>query len=117
MSQEHAEVVRQPVATRLQSRRRLEERLGLRFPAALALLSRAVWRLPPRSRLRQATLRRTVQLGNAAISRGDYEAAFGIYDERVELIVPRQFLTLGDTCGVLETSRPAVACPHSFRTH
>ena len=95
MSQENAEVVRQPVVARSHSRRRLEERLGLRFPAAFALMSRAVWRLPPGSRLRQAMLRRTVQLGNAAINRGDYEAAFGTYDAHVELIVPRQFLTLG----------------------
>jgi ketosteroid isomerase-like protein len=95
MSPENVEVVRQRVAVRPRSRRRLEERLGLRFPAVLALLSRAFWRLPPRSRLRRAIVRRVVQLAYEATNRGDYEAAFGLYDPDAELIVPPQFTTLG----------------------
>jgi ketosteroid isomerase-like protein len=95
MSQENVEVVRQPVAVRPQSRRRLEERLGVRLPAVLALVSRAVWRLPPRSRLRRAVIRRVVQLAYEATNRGDYEAAFMLYHDDVELIVPPQFTALG----------------------
>ena len=76
MSQENVEIVRQPITLRAHTRRRLEERLALRFPGAVILLVRAVWRLPPRSRLRQAYLRRAVQLGFEALNRDDVEAAF-----------------------------------------
>jgi ketosteroid isomerase-like protein len=95
MPQENVEIVRQPIAVRPQSRRHLEERLGLRFPAALALVSRAFWRLPPRSRLRRAVIRRVVQLAYEATNREDYEAAFGVYHPDVELMVPAQFTALG----------------------
>jgi ketosteroid isomerase-like protein len=95
MSQENVEIVRQPVAVRPQPRRSLEERLGVRFPAALALLNRAVLRLPPRSRLRRAITRRAVQLAYEAANRGDYEAAFMLYHPEVELTVPPQFTALG----------------------
>ncbi len=90
------EVVRQPVTVRAQSRRRLEERLGLRFPSARAFLRGAVWRLPPRSRLRQALVRRAVRLAFEATNRGDYEAAFMAYHPDVELTVPPLFAGLGD---------------------
>jgi ketosteroid isomerase-like protein len=96
MSPENVEVVRQPVAVRAQSRRRLEERLALRFPRLLALVARAVWRLPPRSRLRQATIGRAVQLGTEATNRGDYEAAFGLYHPDCEAIFPPQIIGLGE---------------------
>jgi ketosteroid isomerase-like protein len=95
MSQENVEVVRQPVAVRSQSRRRLEESLGVRFPAALRLIARVFWRLPPRSRLRRAVIRRVIQVAYEATNRGDYEAAFGLYHPDVELIVPPEFTGLG----------------------
>jgi ketosteroid isomerase-like protein len=95
MSEENVEVVRQPIAVRAHSRRRLEERLALRFPSVLALLARAVLRLPQRSRLRQALIRRADQQGFEANNRGDYEACFGLYHPDVELIVPPQFVALG----------------------
>jgi ketosteroid isomerase-like protein len=96
MSQENVEVVRQPVAVRGQSRRRLEERLALRFPRSLAFLARAFWRLPPRSRLRQAIIRHAVQLGTEATNRRDYEAAFGLYHPDCEAIFPPQIIGLGE---------------------
>src|SRR5215203_3948794 len=95
MSGENVEVVRQPVAAAPHSRRRLEERLGLRFPGVLTLLNRLVWRLPPRSRLRQAVLRRAVKLGIDASNRGDFEAAFTLYDPQVELITEPRLIELG----------------------
>jgi ketosteroid isomerase-like protein len=95
MSQENVEVVRQAIAVRAQSRRRMEERLGLRFPRALAFLARAFWRLPPRSRLRQAIIRRAVRLGTEATNRGDYEATFALYHPEVELIPPPEYVELG----------------------
>src|SRR2546425_2810202 len=95
MSQENVEIVRQPIAVQAASRRRLEERLGLRFPRALALLSRAVSRLRPRSRLRRATVHRLVRLGFEAINRGDFEAAFALYHSDIEVIEPPEVVKLG----------------------
>ncbi|MEK6328737.1 MAG: nuclear transport factor 2 family protein [Actinomycetota bacterium] len=99
MSQENVEMVRQPVALRAHTRRRLEERLAVRFPRAAAFLNRAVFRLPPRSRLRRAIIRRVVQVGTEALNRGDYEAAFGVWDPECEAIFPPRFVTLGVEAG------------------
>ena len=89
------EIVRQPLTVAPHPRRRLEERLGLRFPGVLTLLNRLVWRLPPRSRLREAVLRRAVQLGLEASNRGDFEAAFALYDSQVKLITEPRLTELG----------------------
>src|SRR5438093_821486 len=99
MSQENGEVVRQPITVRAHSRRRLDESLAMRFPRALAFLARAYWRLPPRSRLRQAIIRRAAQLSAEAINRGDYEAAFGLWHPDCESIFPPQMTMLGDQPG------------------
>jgi hypothetical protein len=95
MSEENAEVVRQAITVRAHTRRRLEEHLALRFPRVVALVARPVFRLPPRSRLRQAYLRRAVQLGFEALNRDDVEAAFAIYHPEVELELPKEFVGLG----------------------
>jgi ketosteroid isomerase-like protein len=95
MSQEDVGMVRQPMAVATRSRRRLEERLGLRFPGVMAFLTRLLWRLPRRSRLRQAVLRRLVQLGHEALNRGDLEVAFARYDPHVELVSDSRFVGLG----------------------
>jgi ketosteroid isomerase-like protein len=95
MSQENAEVVRQPITVRAHTRRRPEERLALRFPRTLALLARAVLRLPPRSRVRRAVVRRAAQLGFEALNRDDVEAALALYHPEVELIVAPEFVGLG----------------------
>src|SRR5712692_10321285 len=86
MSRAHGEaVVRQPIAVAAHSRRRVEERLGLRFPRALAFVAQMVLRLPQRSRLRQALVRRAVRLSFEATNRGDYEAVFMLYHPEVEM--------------------------------
>jgi ketosteroid isomerase-like protein len=71
-----AEAVRIPVSpdARLPTRRTLDERLFVRWPGAFAPLARAVNRLPPRSRLRRALLRRDVRAAFAAWNRKDLEA-------------------------------------------
>ena len=100
MSQENVEPVRQRLTASAHTRRRahtrrcLEERLALRFPPASALLVRAVQRLPPRSRLRQAAIRRAARLGFEALNRNDVEAALALYHPEVELIVPPAGLDL-----------------------
>ena len=89
------EAVRQPVSVGAQSRRRLDERLGLRFPRALALIARLVWRLPADSQLRQAWVRRAAQRGCEASNRGDFEANFVLWHPRVETIWDSQIVGLG----------------------
>jgi ketosteroid isomerase-like protein len=71
-----AEAVRIPISpdARLPTRRTLDERLFVRWPGAFAPLARAVNRLPPRSRLRRALLRRDVRAAVAAWNRKDLEA-------------------------------------------
>jgi hypothetical protein len=64
-------------------------------PRALALLARAVFRLPPRSRLRRVFIRRGVQLGFESLNRDDVEAAVALYHPEVELIMPSGFVGLG----------------------
>jgi ketosteroid isomerase-like protein len=95
MSEENVEVVRQPFTVASHSRHRLDERLGLRFPGVRTLLQRLLWRLPPRSRLRQASLRRALQLGFEAVNRGDFEAAFASYNANVELVSDSRLIGLG----------------------
>lgn len=95
IAERNVDVVRQPVTLRTHTRRRLEERLALQFPRAWALLVRAVLRLPPRSRLRRAFVRRAAQLGFEALNRDDVEPAFALYHPDVELDLPEEFVGLG----------------------
>jgi ketosteroid isomerase-like protein len=92
------EIVRQPVAVADRSRRRLAEHL-VRFPHATAFFAGAIWRLylllPPRSRLRQAIIRRMVESGFEALNRRDFEAAFALYHPAGESIWPPQLVALG----------------------
>jgi ketosteroid isomerase-like protein len=93
MSQERFEVVRQPLALSDHSRRRLEERLAVRFPRLLAFLARAISRLP--QRLRRAVLRRAVETGWEAMNRGDLEAGLVFYRQDVESIFDPGWVALG----------------------
>ena len=95
MSQEDVEVARQPITVRAHTRRRLEERLALRLPRAAALVSRAAYRLPPRSRLRRAFIRRFLQLAVEAYNRRDFEAFFTLFHPEVEFETPPQLQGLG----------------------
>ena len=84
-----------PIAVKGRSSRGLEERLALRFPKAAAILARRVWRLPRRSRLRQALLRRVVVLGWDAMNRVDLEFGLALYHEDVESIFDPRAVSLG----------------------
>ena len=97
MAEENVELVRQPISVSARPRPSLEERLARRFPAALAFFSRLIWRLPPRSRLRQAVVRRSSTLGLDAANRKDYETMFVYYHADCESVFPRQLATLGDS--------------------
>jgi ketosteroid isomerase-like protein len=95
MSEENVEVVRQPITVGAHTRRRLEERLALRLPRASALVNRAAFRLPPRSRLRRIFIRRAVQLAIEAYNRRDFEAFFTPFHPEVEFETPPQLQGLG----------------------
>jgi ketosteroid isomerase-like protein len=70
-----ADVVRTPIGpnAHLPTRRTLEERLMVRWPAAWAALSRAALLVPRRSRLRRALVRRNAVSGWGAWLRGDLD--------------------------------------------
>ena len=95
MSQENVELVRQPITVRAHTRRRLEERLALRLPRASALVNRAAFGLPPRSRLRQRFIRRFLQLAVEAYNRRDFEVAFTLFHPEVEFETPSRLQGLG----------------------
>ena len=75
--------------------RALEERLVVRFPHLYAVLARYISRLAPRSRLRQAFLRRGIGLALAAVNRRDFEPVLPMYDPEVEFIPARELVGLG----------------------
>ena len=74
MSHETVEVVRKPLGARERSSRTLDQRLSLRFPGLAAAFLRGIFKLPPRSRLRQAILWRGMRLGVEAYNRRDLDA-------------------------------------------
>ena len=95
MSEEEPKVIRMPMGVGRSTHRRMEERVALRFPRLLNLGARTALRLPRRSRLRQALLRRAFRLGWEAHNRGDYEAGFVFYHPDVEAIFPSELSSIG----------------------
>jgi ketosteroid isomerase-like protein len=95
VARDDVQIVRQRLALEGRSRRSLEDRLMMRFPRLLALVSRAVWRLPVRSRLRRELTRRAVMSGWEAANRGDVELAIALYDPDVETIFDRRIVEIG----------------------
>jgi hypothetical protein len=79
MSQENVEIVRgvrtalPPLNDKASRRRTLDERLGVWFPGLARSLGKALFRLPPRSLLRQAILARVMTRAYAAANRRDFE--------------------------------------------
>jgi ketosteroid isomerase-like protein len=67
----------------------------VRFPRALALLGRAVWRLSAGSRLRRALTCRAVISGWEAANRGDFEVALALYHPDVETIFDPKMVEIG----------------------
>jgi ketosteroid isomerase-like protein len=92
-----AEVVRTPIGpdVRLRTCRSLDERLFVRWPRVYAALSRALLRLPPRSRLRRALLRRQVLSGWSAWSRGDLDLMLVRYAPDYQSVFAPEFVTVG----------------------
>jgi ketosteroid isomerase-like protein len=68
------QIVRKPLRVSERSSRTLDQRLSLRFPRLAAAYLRLIGKMPPGSRLRQATLWRGVRLGVEAYNRRDLDA-------------------------------------------
>ena len=96
MSQERVDVVWQPLSARKRSRRAPEEWLAPRLPRLFDLGSRVLFGLSPRSRIRQALLRRTVCVGQATYNRRDFEALLPLYHPDVEVHPPKEWVDMGD---------------------
>jgi ketosteroid isomerase-like protein len=95
MSQENVEIVRRPIRVREGSRRTLDQRLALRFPWLAASYARLIGKLPPGSRLRQATLSRVVRLGAEAYNRRDLDAVVIGYHPELEYCPARSWVEAG----------------------
>jgi ketosteroid isomerase-like protein len=65
-------------------RRSLEDRLTIRFPAGLRLLTRATTRLSPRSRPRRVLLARRIVQTYAAVNRRDFDVILAGFDPAIE---------------------------------
>lgn len=73
-----------PAGEQSGARRKLEERLLIKFPALSRVLGDAFMRLSPRSRLRRLVLTRRVRQAYAAQTRRDFEAVLAGWDPACE---------------------------------
>ena len=89
------EIVRKPLRVRDRSSRTLDQRLALRFPRLTAAYIRLIFRLPPRSRFRQAAVRRGSQLSMEAFNRRDLDAVLIGTAPDVEHHPPREWVEVG----------------------
>jgi ketosteroid isomerase-like protein len=91
-----AEFVRTAIGpAHLPTNRTLDERLFVRWPTLYAAFSRAGQRLPRRSRLRRALLRRSALSGWGAFVRGDFDLMFVRFAPNLEYNPPREWLAAG----------------------
>jgi hypothetical protein len=95
MSQGNVEIVRQPLAVKADSHRRLVERVSLRLPGVVTLLGGAVLRLSSRSVLRQKVVRRSGRLFLEAYNRRDFDATYSRYHPHSETNLPHQLVEVG----------------------
>jgi ketosteroid isomerase-like protein len=94
---DEVEAVRTPLGpdVRLRGRRSLDERLFVRWPGAWATLARVGSRLPPRSRLRRAQLRRAALSGWSAWARGDLDLMLVRYARDCQFEPPAEYVEAG----------------------
>ena len=115
MSRENVEIVRQPIRISEWSRRRLEERIAVRFPNLAVAGTRALLRLPARSRVRRRLLSRTVRLANEAGNRGDYEVSFLLFHPDLEMVAPAGTVVLGAFPERIQGRRERIQFERSWR--
>jgi SnoaL-like protein len=73
-----------PLSEKASQRRTLDDRLFVRLPALYRLLSDAVLRLPPGSRIRRLLIARSTQRAYAAGNRRDFERLLTALDPELE---------------------------------
>jgi ketosteroid isomerase-like protein len=96
MSRAEVDVVRRPLRVRAWAGRPLDLRLALRFPRLSDAYARLVLqRLPPTSRVRQASVWRSSRLGMEAFNRRDIDAAVSYGHPDFEYYPPREFVEAG----------------------
>ena len=107
MSEARPDVLRESISWSARPHRGFAERLALRYPRLLASFSRAIWRMPRRSRLRRAVLRRALERGWEGMNRADLDVGLALYHEDVESAFEPGFASLGfaDTRGRDERRR------------
>jgi ketosteroid isomerase-like protein len=92
-----AGAVRTPIGpnARLPTRRTLDERIFVRWPRLWPALSRVVFALPPRSRLRRAAVRRSALSGWGAWVRGDLDLVLVRFSPDFHYGPPHEWLIAG----------------------
>jgi ketosteroid isomerase-like protein len=98
MREETTDVIRVPVEPTSHPRRRLEERIGLRFPRLIDRLGRLLWTLPPR--MRRPVERRFLRMAWDAFNRDDLEACFMLYHPDCECVWDRRWPSIGIPAGM-----------------
>jgi ketosteroid isomerase-like protein len=93
MREETADVVRVQMEPTAHTRRRLVERLALRFPRLVGPVAALLWRLP--TRLRRALAKTYIRIGWEAFNRGDLDAAFLLYHPDCEYDWDSRWSTVG----------------------
>jgi ketosteroid isomerase-like protein len=115
VSQENVEIVRQPIRISDRSHRRLEDRIVARIPNFAVAVSRALFRLPARSRVRRLLQPRIVRQGVEAVNRGDYEVAFLLFHPDMEYLAPPGTVVLGTFPEKLQGRRERIEFERSWR--
>jgi hypothetical protein len=110
------EIIRKPLTVNINSGRRpLDARLNMIIPGVFRSLARAVLRMPPRSRLRQAFLWRYLRVGLEAANHEDLEAAFSVYHPTVVANFDEGLVNLGFEAGYM-TREDRVAAERKWRS-
>ena len=87
-------IVRKPLSASRRASRSFDERLIVRFPWLFRAVGRLVFRLPPKSRLRQAVIWRSISQGFGAVNRRDFAAVLQRYRPDVEIRLAPEFQAL-----------------------
>ena len=77
------------------SRRTLDQRLAVRFPALVPPFFRLLSKLPPSSRIRRHLVARTLRLACEAYNRRDLDAVTTGFDPDIEYYPYREFIEAG----------------------
>ncbi|HLM27700.1 MAG TPA: nuclear transport factor 2 family protein [Thermoleophilaceae bacterium] len=104
------QIVRRPLRVRERSSRPLDQRLSMRFPSLAAASFRLLGKLPPSSRLRQASLRRGIRLGLEAYNRRDLAAVVMGFHPDLEYYPYREFVEAG-------LAKPCYRGPAGYREY